>query len=205
MSAPAPLVRLSGLTPRPTGDDVQVTRVQVFDTRAWITFRYDRSEAARRRAYTLGAVLNWELLDTLMDLPAGLPVPVNALPGPARRRIANAAPGVARIAGGDVTRDLIPAVAPLLAIVSARDWGNGLTQASRFASYCRRMVVGSGLIAGAEVLEAAARLGIGVAVDTASGPARVLLEPEPVPDWQPTTAWWRFCEVTYGHAARRCS
>jgi hypothetical protein len=202
MSSASALVRLSGTGPRPARDDVQVTRAQVLDTSAWIAFHYDRSEAGRRAACGLGPVLGWDLLDTLMDLPAGLPVPAGALTRPARRRVSRAPAGVARICGGQVIRDLVPAVTPLLAIITARGWADGLARASRFAPYCRRMVVGPELPTDGAVLHTAAPLGIGVAVRGRTGAAEVLLEPEPVEDWQPTTAWWRFCEVIYGHAPR---
>jgi hypothetical protein len=129
-----------------------------------------------------------------------MPVPLSALSSPARRRVAEAAPGVARVAEGQVIRELVPAVTPMLAVVAAPDWGTGLARASRFASYCRRMVLGSALPTSGQVLETAGRLGIGVAVQDGSGPAEILLEPAPVPDWQPTTAWWRFCEVVWDQA-----
>lgn len=87
-------------------------------------------------------MLAWDLLDTLMDLPAGLPVPAAGLSQPARRRVCRAPAGVARVSGGQVTRDLVPAVTPLLAIVTTRDWASGLARASRFAPYCRRLAVG---------------------------------------------------------------
>ena len=198
----AALVELSGTGPRPARDDVHITRAQILDTSAWIAFRYVRPEAARRVACGLGPVLAWDLLDTLMDLPAGLPVPATALTRPAHRRVCQAPAGVVQISGGQVIRDLVPAVTPLLAIVAARYWPSGLVRASRFAPYCRRMVVGPGLPADGDILRTAARLGIGVAVRGGPGAAEVLLEPQLVEDWQPTTAWWRFCEVIYGHTAR---
>jgi hypothetical protein len=173
----------------------------VLGTSAWIAYRHDQGEAGRRERHGLGPVLAWDLLDTLLDLPAGLPVPVSALSAPARRRVAAAGPGVASIGAGTVTRVLVPAVTPLLAIVVAGQWDDLLVRASRFAPYCARMAVGPCLPAGAEVLGIAARLGIGVASRTDSGSADVLLEPEPVADWQPTTAWWRFCEAVYGQAS----
>jgi hypothetical protein len=201
MSPTAALVQLSGSGPCPARDDVQVTRALVLDTSAWVVFRYDRSEAGRRAACGLGPVLAWDLLDTLMDLPAGLPVPADDLTQAARGRVCRAPAGVARVSAGEVIRDLVPAVTPLLAVITVRDWASGLTRASRFAPYCRRLVVGPRAIAADEVLQTAVRLGIGVAVRAGAGTAELLLEPEPVQDWQPTTAWWRFCEVIYGHAA----
>ena len=197
MSPAASLVQLGGRSPRPAQDDVQVARVRALGTWAWIAYRADRREAQRREAFTLGAVLGWDLLDTLMDLPAGLPVPLAALDRPSRRRVADAAPGVARVAGGQVIRDLVPAVTPLLAVVMTTQWRSGLARASRFAPYCRRMVLGPEPEQ-EPFLPIAGQLGIGVAARRESGPVQVLLEPEPVRDWQPTTAWWRFCEVTWG-------
>jgi hypothetical protein len=200
VSPAASLVRLGGRSPRSAREDVQVTRVRALGTWAWIAYQADRRETQRRETFALGAVLGWDLLDTLMDLPAGLPVPLATLDQPTRRRVAGAAPGVARVAGGQVIRDLVPAVTPLLAVVMTTRWRSGLARASRFAPYCRRMVLGPTL--GHEpVLPLAGQLGIGVAARRGSDPVQVLLEPEPVRDWQPTTAWWRFCEVTWGQAA----
>jgi hypothetical protein len=199
MSAAA-LVQLAGRSPRSAHHDVQVSRVRALGTTAWMAFRLDRREAARRQAVGLGPVLAWDLLDTLMELPAGLPVPAAALTGPARRRVSGAAAGVARVSAGAITREVVPAVTPLLAVVLARDWDTGMARASRFATYCRRMVAGSG-IPGDDQLATATRAGIGIAVRPWPGAAaEVVLEPEPVLDWQPTTAWWRLCELVYDQA-----
>lgn len=200
MSAAAGLVQLSGNEPRSVHDGVQVTRALVFGTSAWIAFRCNRPEMTRRSACGLGEVLAWDLLDTLMELPADLPVPAAVLTRAARRRLQAAPAGVVRVAGGQVIRDLVPAVTPLLAVVTVRNWAGGLARASRFAPYCRRLVTGPALPADSDILRTAVRLGIGVAVRGEEGAAEVLLEPEPVYDWQPTTAWWRFCETVYGQA-----
>jgi hypothetical protein len=200
MSA-AGLVQLSGSEPRSASDGVQVARARVIGTSAWIAFRGDHPEMARRSTCGLGEVLAWDLLDTLMELPAGLPVPASVLSAPARRRVHAAPAGVVRVAGGQVIRDLVPPVTPLLAVVAARDWAGGLARASRFAPYCRRLVTGPALPPDGGVLKTAARLGIGVAVRRDARASEVVLEPEPVHDWQPTTAWWRFCEAVYGQAA----
>jgi hypothetical protein len=200
MSSAATLIQLAGPAPQSARDDVEVTRVRMLDTWAWAACRHDQVEVQRRQSWGLGAVLGWGLLDTLMELPSGLPVPVSTLTWPARRRVAGAPAGVVRICGTEVTRELVPAVMPLLVIVTARDWMDGLTRASRFAPYTRRMVLGRGLPVEAHILDTAARLGIGMAVQDGRHGTHVALEPEPVLGWQPTTAWWRFCEVIYGQA-----
>jgi hypothetical protein len=200
MSTAAGLVQLSGNEPRSACDGIQVARALALGTSVWIAFRSNLPEMARRSACGLGQVPGWDLLDTLMELPAGLPVPATALSRPALRLVRAAPAGVLRIAGDQVIRDLVPPVTPLLAIITSRDWSGGLARASRFAPYCRRLVIGPEISADSDVLRTAARLGIGVAVRGAESAAEVLLEPEPVNDWQPTTAWWRFCETVYGQA-----
>ncbi len=104
-----------------------------------------------------------------MDLPTGLPVP---LARPARRRVAGAVPGVARVADAQVTPG--PGARDDFA---ARDrnggeLAEGLARASQFAPYYRRMMLGPALPAGAQVLGTADRLGIGVAARARSGRRR---------------------------------
>ena len=144
--SPAPMpVCLSGATPRPATEEVAVTRMTVRGTRVWMAYRPDQREWRRRQACGLGPVLAWDLLDTLMDFPAGMAVPVSGLDGPVRRRLAAAPPGVVRFGADRVTRTVVPPVMPLLAVITTRDWRTGLAAASRFANYCRRLVVAPGL------------------------------------------------------------
>ena len=198
-AAPMP-VCLSGATPRPATEEVAVTRMTVRGARVWMAYRPDQHEWRRRQACGLGPVMAWDLLDTLMDFPAGMTVPVSGLDGPVRRRLAAAPPGVVRFGAGGVTRTVVPAVTPLLAVITTRDWRAGLAAASRFANYCRRLVVAPGLEGGEEALAAARGRGTGLAAGCL-GRVQVLLEPAAVPDWEPTPAWWRFCEEVYGQAA----
>jgi len=196
MSSTAGMVEFSRAGPRSARDDVQVTKAYVLETSAWIAFRLDRREAARRARCGLGAVPAWNLLDTLMDLPAGLPVPTPGLSTETLRTVCRAPRGVARLDDGQIVRDLVPALMPLLAVISVRDWPSGLARASRFAPYCRRVLVGPASVLNAEALEAARGLGIGVAVREGEE-TEVVLEPNSVRDWRPSTAWWRFCEAVY--------
>jgi hypothetical protein len=202
MSPAAMPVCFSGTTPRPATHEVAVTRMTVRRTQVWMTYRPDQREWRRREAYGLGPVVAWDLLDTLMDFPADMAVPIASLDPPVRRRLAAAPQGVVRFGQEGMTRTIVPAVTPLLAIITTRDWRNGLKSASRFANYCRRLIMAPDLGEGSEDVLAAAQLqGTGVAIGRA-GQAQVLLEPRPVPDWEPTPAWWRFCEEIYGQAAR---
>jgi hypothetical protein len=201
MSPAAMPVCFSGTTPQPATPEVAVTRMTVRSTQVWMAYRPDQREWRRREACGLGPVTAWDLLDTLMDFPASMAVPVTSLDAAVRRRLTAAPQGVVRFGLQGVTRDVMPAVMPLLAIITARDWRTGLKSASRFANYCRRLIVAPDLGGSGETALAAAQLrGTGVAIGAEQ--ARVLLEPRPVPDWEPTPAWWRFCEQIYGQAVR---
>jgi len=192
------VVDFRGLTPHPVAADVAVARARLFDTSVWVTYRPDPHESCRRTACGLGAVRAWDLLDTLMDLPAELPIPLNTLSPAVRRRLLRAPRGVVSVSEGTVVRHLVPPLTPLLAAVTSRSWERGLVAASRFAPYCQRMVVVSTLPADeAQALRQAELHGIGVVLARGQHP-EVLVEPEPLADWQPTPAWWRFAEDIYG-------
>ena len=140
-----------------------------------------------------------ELLDVLLDLPARVAVPLSSI-SPSRVRVLRRAPGaVVRVRPCSVTRLVEPVVVPLMAVVYAAQWRDGLVRASRFATYLPRMLVVRELPPNADVaLAEASWYGIGVAVGPRSAPTTVV-EPEPLADWQPTAAWWHFCERVYRH------
>lgn len=180
--------------------DARSARVRIFGTSATIAHRRDDVEHERRRRRNLADVSSMELLDVLMDLPIGAAVPRSAL-APATLRVLRGAPdGVVQVDNVSVTRLAAPAVTPVLAVVYASRWRDGLERASEFASYLPRMFVVPEAPANAEeALAEASWYGIGVAVGPRSAPTTVL-EPEPLDDWQPTTAWWWFCEQVYRHS-----
>lgn len=175
------------------------TSVRVFGTSATILHTTHQAEHERRQAAGLRHVDSMELLDVLMDLPVNAPVPLSSISRPDLRVLRNAPTGVVRITASAVTRLVTPAVTPMLAVVYASRWRDGLADASEFAAYLPRMFVIDELPAAAgEALAEASWYGIGVAVGPPDA-ATIVLEPEPLPDWQPTVAWWRFCERVYGH------
>ncbi|MDI5979854.1 hypothetical protein [Amycolatopsis magusensis] len=177
--------------------EAQSVRVRIFDTTAMIVHRRDDVEHERRRRTGLADLRSMELLDVLMDLPARVAVPRSSL-SPAVLRVLHQAPaGVVRIDNESVTRLVSPAVTPVLAVVYASRWRDGLERASEFASYVPRMFVVPDMPPNApEALAEASFYGVGVAVGPRSAPTTEL-EPEPLSDWQPTTAWWWFCEQVY--------
>lgn len=75
-----------------------------------MTYRPDQHEW-RRATHGLGAAMAWDLLDTLMDFPVGMPVPVAGLGTP---RLQAGPPGVVSFPEDGVTRQIVPAVRPSL-------------------------------------------------------------------------------------------
>lgn len=194
----AALVGFTGSVPHALDEQVSVDLVQALGTRVWMVYRRDAAEWERRRRHGLGAIARLDVLDVLMDLPAGLAVPLRSIPAPERRLLRRIPAGVVVHRAGEAIRQLVPAVTPLLAIVPALEWQSGAAAASRFAVYCPRLVV---LPRPPDDLEAvaweASWYGIGVAVDGPEG-VEIVVEPEPLTDWQPTPAGWAFSEILYG-------
>ncbi|GAB3807160.1 hypothetical protein [Micromonospora zhanjiangensis] len=195
MSPAATVVRFSGFVPQAATREVTVGRVEIFGVRAWLAFRRDRAELARRGGGP--AICGLDQLDALMNLPAGLPVPVASVPAGDRRLLRRLPAGSLDWSGASVTRRVVPPLVPLLAMVRARTWSAGLRAASRFGAYCPRLMMVPALPVDAEhALAQASFYGVGVAV-TDRGQPRIVLESEPLADWQPTPAWWWFAEEVY--------
>jgi hypothetical protein len=174
----------------------------MFGTTAAVTHRTDDREDDRRRQAGVGHLDSIELLNALMDLPPGPTVPLSLIRSSTLAVLRRAPEGVVRFTSSGVIRLATPPVTPLLAVVHSAQWRDGLERASRFAAYCPRMLVVRELPSNAdEALAEASWYGIGVAVGPRSTPTTVL-EPEPLADWQPTVAWWRFCERVYRHVVR---
>jgi hypothetical protein len=182
------------------GEKSRSTTVRLFGTTARMAYRIDEIEHARRREAGLGHVDSMELLDILMDLPTDSAVPTTSVGATSQRLLRCAPEGVVRFTASSVTRLVRPVVTPLLAVVHAREWHDGLERASRFAAYCPRLVVVRDLPPDSEqALAEASFYGIGIAVGARSAPT-VELEPEPFLDWQPSLAWWHFTEQVYRHS-----
>ncbi|MBB5801151.1 hypothetical protein F4560_000919 [Saccharothrix ecbatanensis] len=183
--------------------DTSSTKVRIFGTSATIVHRTHHAEHGRRCGEGLGHLDSMELLDVLMGLPSGEAVPLSAV-GPSSLRVLRRAPsGVVNFTPRSVTRLVVPVVTPLLAVVYSSHWRDGLVRASEFAAYCPRMFVARELPENAdEVLVEASWYGVGVAVGPRSAPT-VVLDPEPLSEWRPSVAWWRFCERVYRHTLDR--
>ncbi|WP_156212834.1 hypothetical protein [Lentzea aerocolonigenes] len=179
--------------------DAHSARVRIFGTTATVVHRRDEAEHERRRRSGLADINSMELLDVLLDLPHEIAVPRSSLSSAVLRVLQRAPAGVVQIDSASVTRLTSPAVTPVLAVVYASKWRDGLERASEFASYIPRMFVVPEVPSNSEeALAEASWYGVGVAVGPRAAPTMVL-EPEPLADWQPTTGWWWFCEQVYRH------
>lgn len=196
MSVETALIRLSGRTPDAAADDVSVGRIQMFGTQARIAYQRDEDEWRRRQGDT-SPILALDALDILMDLPVGIPVPAAELAPANQRLLRRLPPGSLDWSATAVTRQVRPPLMPILATVCPTRWLDGLRAASRFAAYCPRLVIVSSMPTAPDALTEAAVYGIGVAVADGTGDLQVVVEPEPLHDWQPTPAWWWFTEEIY--------
>ncbi|GIF12637.1 hypothetical protein [Actinoplanes teichomyceticus] len=195
MSVAATLERFAATMPQAAArDEIGVARVRWLGTRGWVAYSPDRAQQQFRKANRIPPILALDLLDTLMYLPFGHEVAVQSMAVAAQRRLRRLPAGAVTWSSTTVTRRIAPPVTPLLAMVQATDWATGLRAASRFAMYCRRLMVIPELPADERAaLAEASFYGIGVAVRRGESLTTVL-EPEEFTEWQPTAAWWRFTE-----------
>lgn len=161
--------------------------------RALATFRLDTGEDRRRRLVGLGGLTDLALLDSLLSLPIGLPVPVGRLGAGALGDLRRAPDGVVRQTSEGVVRLARPPLALERIIVRAgRDWRRALRRACEFGRRVERVI---------DVLEPprdldelrlhASYYGVGVLSD-----GERLVDPEPVPR-RHTAVRWRFAERVY--------
>ena len=202
MMLSSPAVPLKAGSALHVPDGMAAAKVRLFETTVFLIHRMDHDEHRRRAARGLGAIGALDLLDLLMDLPARSSVPLSALSSARLRTLRRAPDGVVEVDGRTLTRLLVPVITPMMAVVCTNNWDDALTKASRFASYCQRMVVVPELPDNEqEALSEADWYGIGVAVGPKAQPS-VVVEPERFDDWTPTPAWWRFCERAYEQVLR---
>ncbi len=175
--------------------------VPILRTQALLGYRLNEQEVTRRQARQLGSISSPDILDLLMDLPLGLPVPMKSLTRRERSALRSAPPGAVSIADGEVTREAVAPVAVDFAIVPARTWRAGLEIAGRFAPFCMRiMVLNRRPCNDNDVRSEASYYGIGVVVADQRG-TDVLAEPAPFRRRRFTVAGWQFLENVYHRVA----
>lgn len=175
----------------------QVGRVRVFGRPAAVVYRLDAGELRRRHEAGLGAVTRMDLLDLLLALPRGCPVPYDSLTERERDLLRSLPAGCVESVSCGVIRYLAVPLSVELAAVRSTDWRRGLDQASQFAPFCSRALV-LGRVPGdaGALLAEAAYYGIGVVVAEA-GEVQVLADPEPFRRRSHKAAGWWFAEEIY--------
>lgn len=138
-----------------------------------------------------------DVLDGLLGLPLGLPVPTEVLTAPERRLVSRLPRSIVVNCGDAVIRRAEPVIACSLAVVFAQSWSAGLADASIFAPFCQRLTVLDSRPA--DEIEAclqASYYGVGLLVHT-DDKHLMLVPPEPLIDRRVNAATWWFTEEVY--------
>lgn len=180
------------------GADVRAVPLSLQGTDALVFYQLDEAEVARRRTERAGRLDQLAALETLLQLPAGVPVALSDLPAPVRAGIRRLPAGAVSLSGQRgrrvVTRRAVRPVTVDLAVVRAtgRGWKSGLERASRFAPFCARAVLLDCPPPQLDDLAMEADFyGIGVLLADETGEVAMALRPEPYrPPCQTAGAWW---------------
>jgi hypothetical protein len=169
----------------------------MFGVSAWLSVSVNNAEWRRRECVGLGALTGLDVLDGLLGLPLGLPVPLQALTTNERQLVSRLPNGVVEQCGDVVIRRAEPVVECFFALVFARTWAYGLADALKFASLCARLIVlESRPIDETEACLEALYYGVGLAVQT-TNEHMMLVAPEPLGRRRVTAAGWWFTEEIY--------
>jgi len=184
-------------SPAVRASEVDFALLPVIGTEALVCYRLDDGEAARRHRAGAGNLCLADVLELLLGLPVGMPVPVTSLTRRETAALKLAPPGAVSVRDGEVVRHAVAPVRVELAVVAGSSWRHGLEKAGRFAPFCARAVAlrrhPRDL---AEVELQAGFYGVGVIViDDQS--TEVLVPPAPFRRCRWTAAGWRFLEEVY--------
>jgi hypothetical protein len=172
--------------------------VWIQGTHAVLGVRLDRDECERRAAAGLEAITSPDVLNLLLGLPVGEPVPREALTWAERSVLRTVPRGAVSVDGGVVIRRVVPPLEAGLALVPASSWRSGLERAGRFAPFCARaMVLRTPPRNLGDLLMEAGFYGIGVIVAARNAEPDVLVQPTPFRRNRSTVAGWRFLEQVY--------
>ncbi|WNO70158.1 hypothetical protein [Streptomyces sp. AM8-1-1] len=173
-------------------------------SQALIFYRPDDRECARRMSTSAGRLDNIGVLQTLLELPVGLPVERTTLPQRLQAGIRRLPVGAADLDRSQVVRRAVRPLAVDLAVVRAATagWRDGLRRASRFAPFCRRALFLDAFPAAREdLLMEAAFYGVGVLVRTGTEGTVMALEPRLYRPQRHTPAAWCFTEEIHQQLA----
>jgi len=159
----------------------------------------DADEHSRRGAWGLGGVEQLGLLDALMCLPTGVPVPVADLGEIGRWHLRGAPAGcVEWLPDGLVRRLLVPVCSVQLVLVRATSWRSALRRAAEFEPFASRVVLLERPARKlADVQWEADAAGVGLWVQQPDGQISELVPPEGFVRRFVKPGGWRFTERAY--------
>lgn len=148
----------------------------VEDVALWVTI--DRAEVRRRRLTGLGAITSTGAVELMCTLPLNEPVAICDLNLREQAVIEHGLPaGLADVTAATIVRRASPALRLNGVVVVDDDWDRGLTDASRFANQCARMLVMSAPACDPIAQLEAAEYGIGLVGLDRSGELSILVAP----------------------------
>jgi hypothetical protein len=156
---------------------------------------HDADEQARRVASCLGAVPSLALLDTLLNLPVGVPTRRDDVSPYSRELLWRAPLGVVELDGLWVTRLLTPPLTVVAAVVRSVPWRRAIQRAGRFAPFAQRIMVFD-VVPSPELTWEANAVGVGVWA-IVDGKTHELCRPAPFVRAYWKAAGWRFAEHAY--------
>ncbi|KOU38736.1 hypothetical protein ADK54_27715 [Streptomyces sp. WM6378] len=183
----------------------RVSEVTLWGVRVVLVYRLDEAEHARRDALNAEPLNDLWLLETLLKLPVGRPVPLANLEGRDRRRLSKGWPAGTAEQRGDMVERV--ATLPLwvdLAVVCSETASLEALHVMPFGAYAPQAIWLDCLSAGSEqLLEEAARFSTGVVHWQNAGEPKVLVPVQPLADVTITAAGWRFTEHAYEQVSGR--
>lgn len=114
---------------------------RIMGVAAALTYTLDAAEDVRRREAGGREILSPDVLELLLGLPEGMPVPVGALTARERFGLQEAPPWVVQVVAGHALRLAVVPLVVDLAVVQAKTWRTGLETAGRFTPFCARTMV----------------------------------------------------------------
>ncbi|WP_410570472.1 hypothetical protein [Amycolatopsis sp. cmx-4-61] len=178
--------------PAGPGTSVSVIRPEPAPGRRRLPPRRRRAHVRREAAGRAPITQLWQA-DTLLNLPANLPVPLESLTERERRALHRLPPGAVEHDGMNLIRRARPTLTVTFALVSVQHWRTGLAAAGEYAPYCRRAMLLAAAPAEEEALLDASLYDIGVGLADWTG-VRELMAPGPHKRLLVNAAHWTFTE-----------
>lgn len=176
-----------------------VAEVQVRGTQVVLAYRLNVPEIERRTSEAITPVLDRGLLEGLLQLPEGLPVPATSLTRRERDLLRHCPPTALERRGEMLVRRAVRPLRVDLAVVrSPRSRRGVLARAGRFGAYTSTAVLLDGATEGADILVMEASVyGIGVVRRCIGEAPELLMAPRGLPKARHTSAGWLFAEQVY--------